>query len=172
MRNLLKFRGITVAEATIAILIVAILVAAAVPTYLHYVETQRLKGAAEGARVLLNLARSEALKRNISIVMQIIPGSNWCYGVTTVYFCDCNSPANCDLGQESATIYPGTTLSTTFSGVTGQSFEVVFQPDRGDATFSGTITFTGSSGRSIVVTVIKQGLVHICSDTVGGYGSC
>jgi type IV fimbrial biogenesis protein FimT len=72
-------RGFTAVELMIVVVIVAILTAMAGPWMGHMVRAQRLRTASFDMNSSLQLARSEAIKRNVSIT--VAPNSgNWAAG--------------------------------------------------------------------------------------------
>jgi type IV fimbrial biogenesis protein FimT len=72
-------RGFTAVELMIVVVIVAILTAMAAPWMAHMVRAQRLRTASFDMNTSLQLARSEAIKRNVSVT--VAPNSgNWAAG--------------------------------------------------------------------------------------------
>ena len=158
--------GATLIETIIVVLIISILALLAVPSFLIYLESTRLKSAGESLGNNLNLARSEAFKQNINIRVVFQTGSNWCYGITTTSTCNCSIAGNCNLGQTDSSSAANTSLS-----LSGISTDTTFSSLHGTATPSGSITFTSSS-KSITVELNSQGFTKICSSTVSGYSAC
>lgn len=78
-RALSRMAGFTVTEMIIVVGIVAILAAVAAPNMSGMIRTQRVKTAAFDVFASLTLARSEAIKRNVSVT--VTPsGGNWANG--------------------------------------------------------------------------------------------
>ena len=76
-------RGFTIIELMIVIVIVAIGVALAVPSFRDLIERKAVGGAAEAAYEQLQLARSQALKRSKPILVDFhVNGTNWAIGFT------------------------------------------------------------------------------------------
>lgn len=73
--------GFSLVELLIAIVIVAILAAVAVPSYREFVAGQRIKTASFDIMAVLTLARSEAIKRNLDILVTPATGG-WANGWT------------------------------------------------------------------------------------------
>jgi type IV fimbrial biogenesis protein FimT len=161
-----RAEGLTLIELLVALVIVAILAIATLPLYQHYLSENRIKGASEGLYHLLVLARTEALKRQAVINVVFQTGSNWCYGMTTLSTCDCQSAGACNIGQASSVNY--TNVSLALTGITNN---VTVEPSRGEVSPIGTITFSSGS-MSIEISLNAMGGVRICSDTVGGYIAC
>ncbi|MBP6682699.1 MAG: GspH/FimT family pseudopilin, partial [Halioglobus sp.] len=65
-----KFEGgFSLIELMIGVLMVAILMGIGVPSFRTMIEEQRLRAATTDLRLALNLARSEAVKRNRNVVL-------------------------------------------------------------------------------------------------------
>ena len=80
-----KTQGFTLVELIIAVAIMAIFAAIAVPNYRDGVINNRLSTAATSLYSGLTLARSEAIKRNADVRMQIPPGADWQDGWEIVF---------------------------------------------------------------------------------------
>lgn len=167
-----------------AIIVLAILAAAAVPSMTAFIEKNRLRGAAEALFTDLVYARSEALKRNreVSVIFQNIGASDWCYGakVKNGTDCDCtiadpNDSNACVMSEKAdnsgpkvlkttlAASYPQVTVATsTFS-----SNKATFTATRGTAN-GGTVTLQSDSGKMVQVRVSSLGRVMICSPSGAG----
>jgi type IV fimbrial biogenesis protein FimT len=98
-------RGFTAVELMIVVVIVAILTAMAGPWMGHMVRAQRLRTASFDVLASLQLARSEAIKRNLAVTMAPI-GANWATGWTI-------TDANANLLKRQ-----GSTDTTTITGPT------------------------------------------------------
>ncbi|HKJ76930.1 MAG TPA: GspH/FimT family protein, partial [Gammaproteobacteria bacterium] len=148
-----------------------------------FVDRHRLKSAVEAVYGDLQLARSEALKRNTEIRVSFVAaagGNPWCYGLKDeATTCDCtetNAGAAdyCEIGGApqivSGADYPNADLSNpNFSGNTFTTFD----PRRGTAS-AGSVTFASEDGTySAEINVGGLGRVRICSDSDGmGYPGC
>jgi type IV fimbrial biogenesis protein FimT len=87
-------KGFTLVELMITVVIVAIGVAIALPSWKHMVEKREVTAAAEEIVALMNFAQSEAIKRNqeTTVSWNSTGGhnKNWCIGVTLgATACDC-----------------------------------------------------------------------------------
>jgi type IV fimbrial biogenesis protein FimT len=97
-------QGFTIIELVIVVVIVAIGVALAVPSYQNVIQKRRVTSAAEQIAAFISLAQSEAIKRNEVVVVSVkreSDGDVWCVGAmikTVVDHCDCesNSPNDGD----------------------------------------------------------------------------
>ncbi|MGL4565611.1 MAG: GspH/FimT family pseudopilin, partial [Halioglobus sp.] len=86
--------GFSLIELMIGVLLVAILLGIGVPSFRSMIEDQRLRAATTDLRLALNLARSEAVKRNRTVVLNpAIPGTDgWGEGWTIPNPVDPNDP--------------------------------------------------------------------------------
>ena len=77
-----KSRGFTLIELMIALVITAILIALATPSYQNTIQKRRVTSAAESIASLLALAQGEAIKRNELVAVSIMreSGTSWCVG--------------------------------------------------------------------------------------------
>ena len=76
-RGLNRRAGVTLVELLVVLAIVAILLAAGVPSFRVYLQTQQLNGAASDFLFALNLARSEAMRRGTRVDLVASNGSDW-----------------------------------------------------------------------------------------------
>jgi prepilin-type N-terminal cleavage/methylation domain-containing protein len=76
-------RGFTLMETMIVIVVVAIGIALAVPTFQDMIERKSVGGAAEAGYEMLQRARSQALKRSKPILVDFhLNGTSWAIGLT------------------------------------------------------------------------------------------
>ena len=76
-----KTRGFTLIELVIAIVMIAILSAIAFPSMRSFIVRNRVRDAATDIFIVLNEARTEALKRNVTITLSpVTAGTNWAPG--------------------------------------------------------------------------------------------
>jgi type IV fimbrial biogenesis protein FimT len=168
----MKMRGLTLMELMVTVAIMAILLVLAVPSFNSFLARGRLSGAAEGLAQDLQLAKSEALRRNASITISFSTGGAWCYGtVVSTTACDCTDQAPpCSLRRMDSTAYAGVTMvatsftdnATTFSARLGMA-----SPGWVDLTHPNAGTLRVSVGEAGQTTPSSQ--VRICS-TSGGLG--
>lgn len=79
-RNSARQTGVTLVEVVVVIAIIGILSGMAVPSFLEFTRNQRIRAAASDLHVSLMRARSEALKRNVSVTIVPTSTSNWGLG--------------------------------------------------------------------------------------------
>lgn len=75
-------RGFTLIEILMTIVIVAIFLGIAVPSFVSFTASQRVKTASFDLYAALTFARSEALKRRQSVTLAPASGSDWATGWT------------------------------------------------------------------------------------------
>lgn len=73
-------RGFTLLELLVTMTVMIIMVGIAVPSFKTFTATQRVKSAAYDVVAALLLARSEAVKRNRSVTISPITGTDWTTG--------------------------------------------------------------------------------------------
>jgi len=73
-------RGFTLIELVIVVVMIAILSALAFPSMRSFIVRNRVRDAASDIFIVLNQARSEALKRNVTITLRPITAGSWLSG--------------------------------------------------------------------------------------------
>ena len=73
-------RGFTLIELVIVVVMIAILSALAFPSMRSFIVRNRVRDAASDIFIVLNQARSEALKRNVTITLSPITAGSWLSG--------------------------------------------------------------------------------------------
>jgi type IV fimbrial biogenesis protein FimT len=77
-------KGVTLIELIVGLVIVAILLALAVPNFSIFIQNTRIRNAAESIQNGLMLARSEAVRRNVNVQFVLGSGSSWSISCETV----------------------------------------------------------------------------------------
>lgn len=80
---MLKLKGFSLVEMMIAIAILAVLLSAAIPSFSTFIKNRKVRTAAEAVLNGLNLARSEAIRRNTHINFALQADTSWTVGCTT-----------------------------------------------------------------------------------------
>lgn len=166
-------RGFTLIELLVTLAIAAILLTVAVPNFITFVQNNRLANQANDLVSLLNLARSEAVKRNQTITVCSSTNSTACAGSTSweggfIVFADADGDGTVDTGEDVLQVRQGLESSNTLRA--GAQVRITYQsngfsPGFGD-TFRLCDTRGTASARAIVVS--PQGRVS----TSVGTASC
>lgn len=170
----MRAQGFTLIELLITVAIVAILAGLAAPNMGEYIEQERLRGAVINLKQELAYARSEAIKRNVTVYVASATGASWCVGISLTANCDCTEtdpeqgdacalPVNGEpvLKRLTHADYPGVSLddNVTFS----------FDSTRGIASPSGSFELSSDrySGKAVVSIL---GRVKACGNVSGMEG--
>lgn len=151
--------GFTLVELLIVVAIVGVLAALAAPAFTKLLDRGRLRGAAEQVFSDLQLARTEAIKRNLDVEMTFStagPSTTWCYGLRerdpNDPGIDLSTPCDCTEADVTATDackiddvlrvtrssdFRDVSLSHTFT-----SSRAEFESRQGLADTAGTVTLT------------------------------
>lgn len=167
--------GFTLIELMLGIVVLAILLALAVPSFTSQFQKQRLKGAAERLVSELQFARSEAVGANQDILVNVQGGADWCIGVSSEAACDCNAvPGSC-LIEGNQRVVTGTEFKDVSMGAVNTT--VTFDSVRGLPDGAAPdFLFDGENGKRIQVAVNQLGRTSMCSPAgeqkVGEYPDC
>ena len=169
--------GFTIIELMVVVVLVAIVVALAVPSFRELIARNRLEGVASELVTDLQYARSEAVSRNGNVGL-VTGVAGTCYTIfqeanPVAGSCNCaNTPACTGGPVEIKTInFAGTGVTSTTAVIT-----FLFEPVRGGLTGGNTQTTLSSSAGvgQLSAEVIAVGRVKACSPsaTFRGYPSC
>lgn len=179
--------GFTLIELLVAVTIIGILLALAAPSFTKMLERNRLRGAAEQVFTDLQLARTEAIKRNAEVWVTFSdasPTTNWCYGMRVAATCTCTitdatDPAACQVDGVLRVVrgsdYKDVVLDPGFATVATRA---VFSPRQGAAETSAGAPHNGTvaislKGDSANVVVARLGRISACTpDSMPGFRSC
>ena len=119
-------QGFTLIEAVFAMAVLAIILAAAVPSYAGYLARQRLRHVAELLELDLRRARTLSVDEGRDIHVSFASGPQWCWGASRQGSCDCATGLpRCELGGITSRDHKGTLLqsgqSITFEGGKGRA---------------------------------------------------
>lgn len=145
-------------ELTIAIAVMAILAAVAVPGYQGFMAQYRVKAAANTLSQDLRFGREESVRTGRNVHVSYQGGPNWCWGLRFDSPCDCSGAqpiARCDISRADAGDFKGVTLSST------QPAE--FEHQQGRVAQLGHTELVGSAGDRIRVELMPNGRVRSCA---------
>lgn len=166
--------GVTLLELLLALALLAVLITVAVPSFGHWLERQRLQGAARTIAGDLRHARQEAITQssNQPVYLHFQTGSNWCYGFSRQSHCDCrkthrtaahaclfDTRGTARLSRRDGQLYHGVALTgARFSG----GLAARFDPLRGLAS-AGRLTLQNRHRDQIEIRLSALGRVRLCS---------
>ncbi len=119
-------RGFTLLEVAFTLAIVAILVAAAVPSYANYLARQKLRHVSELLELDLRRARAASVDSGRDAFVSFQSGREWCWGTSHQQPCNCaTGTPRCEVSGINSREYKGTLLqagqTATFKGGLGQA---------------------------------------------------
>lgn len=172
--------GVTLLELMVAVAVLGILAAIAVPYYGDYIQRQRLIGAAEAIYGQMQLAKRAAISNNttVNFLVQGAGSSNWCatYSEDLSVSSDCSdgwvtsSSANQSMRIISEN-FPSVSLTELSSGASTIGFVMPGVSVRGPGTIEIS---TGSSTLGNLRVSAQDGMsISICSTAnLGRYEDC
>ncbi|OOV87136.1 GspH/FimT family pseudopilin [Oceanospirillum linum] len=171
----MRAKGFTLIELLITLIIISVLTAATGPNISRYIEQERLRGALFNLKQKLVYARSEAIKRNVTIFVSGSAGADWCVGLSLKADCDCSSSDPMQADACSLTVNGTQVLhrltSEDYSGIRiSQLRSFRFDGVRGlpwdSGSFAGTIPLNSASYSGAVV-ISRIGRVKACGNLSG-----
>ena len=183
--------GFTLVELMVTLAVLVILATLAAPSFARFIEKSRLRGAADDVVNLIEIARSEAVKRQRDVDVAFGgTTSAWCVGANraadpvvgqpaqTATSCNCTNASACLLEGQQSIVGPAANSGVTISSV---STEFVFGGQLGTLvpidTAVGALTLTSSTGAfALQINVSALGQVSACVPSgkifMSGYPSC
>lgn len=158
--------GVTLIELLITVVVLSILLFLALPSFTIWMQNTQIRTAAEGILSGLQLARTEAVRRNISVELRMDTASGW-----TVSVPGTGEVVQTRSEQEGSvhavvTIAPGGASRVTFGGLG----RVVANGD-GSAPITEIKVDSGqipaAESRELCLTVSAAGVVRMCDPQVG-----
>lgn len=170
-RHRLHIGGFTLLELVIALTIVGMLGAMALPSFASLVARQRLHAAAYHLQADITLARQEAGKRAQPVHLMFQPGTQWCYVLSVGIGIDCRqaamAPGNGVIKVVRAADHPGVLLlEATAMALDGHS--------GASLTGMGHARFASSEGQLLQVRLGQLGRASVCAPAakVAGIAPC
>lgn len=175
-------RGVTLIELMVALIVLGIIAALAVPSFTDFRQRSALAGAADQVQSFWAEARFEALKRNELVKVGFVSsGENFCVGAETTNdpgdddACDCLTAGSCNVAVFPADqgAWQGVRIAsatpTTLGGAAAASGAVVIDPKRANLTESadaGNIALRSPAGPGgeyqLSVAIDRNGRAFIC----------
>jgi type IV fimbrial biogenesis protein FimT len=194
-------RGFTLIELMVTIVVAAVLVGLAVPSFREMMIKSHLRGATDDVVNLLNQARGSAVKLQRDVNFSV-KASAWCAGAVSASSpstvgnpvpgataCDCTaSPVACTIGTDEAIVasstHAGVTISTTSgNAINNSAGGITFNSKYGSLALGSlpanpiiTLTAGNNNEYSTQVSISQLGEAHVCrpstSKFISGYPSC
>lgn len=114
-------QGMTLIELTIGLAVLAILIAASAPGFLAWIQNTQIRTATESMLNGLQMARTEAARRNARVVFTLGDGSSWTVGCANVT-AECPDVIQSRVSGEGSsnvtvTVTPVNSSQVTFNGM-------------------------------------------------------
>ncbi len=158
--------GFTIIELLIALTLVAILVAVAIPSYQSLRQEQMVKAATQAVYIDMMLLKSEAIKRNKPITFKIfnVGQPDWCYRIAIDTTCDsCADTCSSIEGRKgvNAPEFSGVIVDTSLGYKSASTASIKFSPRR-STFFGGYIKVSNSSNIVSHITLASYGRISTC----------
>jgi len=167
-------KGFSLLELIITMVIAAIILSAAVPSFSDLLSSNKVSGGAEKISADIGWARTTAIRNSSDIYMDVSTGtSSWCYGFTDKATCDCSktSAAAADsctvsgsLKRYDESLYGGAALSSTIPNMT-------FEP-RGLLAAAGGALSLSLNSKTATLNITRLGRSTICSSELSQFPGC
>lgn len=170
-----KHHGLTLLELLFTILILALLVGLASPTFKAIQRNIQLKGVVENHYFAFQQARYSAISNKTDVVLSFQAGATWCVGLSDLGKCNCLIQNNCTLnGVEHLIASDDYSLITLADIKFGKDSVAVFDGLRGlSIGHAGSVAFSDGT-RKLKLILSNMGRVRICGvgSAVGSYQKC
>ena len=149
MRNA---RGFTILELMIAMAVLAILAAIAVPNYIGWLPKRHLRSSAIDVQAAINLAKMTAIRENTNVSLRFNTASE-----NYDAFIDANADGNPD-----GAIFRSQEMSPGIDMIgTGFGSDTITFNSRGLADAAGNVTLSNRLGQNLTVSVTLTGIARI-----------
>jgi type IV fimbrial biogenesis protein FimT len=109
--------GFTLVEMMVAIAVFALLVLAALPEFRAWMQNTQIRTAAEGILNGLQFARAEAVRRNVTVELEMVGVSGWNARIASSGQVIQSRASGEGSGSAAVTIKPDGAVKTTFNGL-------------------------------------------------------
>lgn len=154
--------GVTLIELIITVLVAAILAGIAVPNFNDWLQSLKVKTAAESILNGLQIARAEAVRRNEAVQFTLGTSSTWIVGCVTI---TSTCPANIQSSPSGEAGNNSLSISTTPTGANTaifNNFGSITNVIGGLTQINIDITPTGQA-RNLRITISAGGNVRMCN---------
>jgi type IV fimbrial biogenesis protein FimT len=161
-----RWRGLTLIELMIALAVLATLASLAVPEFGRQVSRWKLQAAAERLAADIQEARFEAASRGRPQHLDVHAGAQWCWSVSEVPDCSCESARYCQRERVQAPRSGGVQIE--------RDVQLVISPLADLLPTGDAVRLTNPQGDRLHVLLGPTGRPRICSPdgTRMGYGDC
>lgn len=112
-----KTKGVTLIELMVTLVVLGVLVFLALPSYTKWMQNTQIRTAGEGILSGLQLARSEAARRNTSVELRLDAGAGWTASVSATGEVIQARPAQEGTANAVLTVTPAGSDRVTFNGL-------------------------------------------------------
>jgi type IV fimbrial biogenesis protein FimT len=182
--------GFTLIELMVTLAVMAVVLAAAAPSFADFFDKSRVRGAADGVISLIGNARAEAVKTDLDVNVAFTRSSatSWCVGANAATpptggapagnasACDCTDTTKCVVGGQRSAIEVGAYPDVSIGAIPGA---FAFDSKLGVVTPLATnaVTLTSPRGKyDIKVEVNALGQARLCVPSgkpgVAGVAAC
>jgi type IV fimbrial biogenesis protein FimT len=171
MRN--QQNGVTLIELIIAVVIVGIVTALALPSYSNWIQNTRLRNGAESVLNGLQLARVEAVKRNANVQFVLGLNTAWIVGCVNVVAAPAppaTMPAECPATIQSHSVRDGSSADVSMTMTAGANpviFNNLGRLVTAETTWNvDNSAMSAADSRDLRIVVTAGGMVSMCDPNV------
>jgi len=147
--------------------ILAIVVSAATPSYINFMQRQQLRSAGDALQQDLRNAREFSVRTRRPVFISYSLGKTWCWGVSAGQPCDCSGasplPA-CNISQARSIDFKNVRLD--------RAEGAEFEPTLGQAVRHGSVAFSTLKGQNLRVQLNGMGRAQQCGPDAVGAPAC
>jgi len=171
-----RSRGFSLIEAAVVVAVTAIVVAAAVPGLVSFLDGRRLDAAAAALAADVQFVRTEAVARNVAVRLSFhdSPGGTcWVVHTGPAGQCSCGDAPPAVCGAGAVEIKTVVLDAADRVSVRANVASIAFDPLHGTSTPTGTLRLVDATGRTVQHVVNVMGRVRSCTPTgVPGWRAC